>query len=48
MEKSMKLILRIDRMKGVGFLGEEKEVPISEEMLREINEIAEIIRKTSK
>lgn len=42
----MKLFLRIDRMKGVRFSGEEKEVPISEETLRELNEIAEITRKT--
>jgi len=46
MGKPMKLFLKIIRMKGVGFSGNEKELPISEEMLREINEIAEITRKT--
>jgi KaiC/GvpD/RAD55 family RecA-like ATPase len=46
MEKPMKLILKIDRMKGVEFSKKEKEVPISEEMLKEINEIAESTRKT--
>lgn len=45
-EKPMKLLLKIDRMKGVGFSGKESQVPISEEMLKEINEIAEITRKT--
>jgi KaiC/GvpD/RAD55 family RecA-like ATPase len=45
MEKPMKLFLKIDRMKGVRFSGEEREVPISEEMLREIYAIAEITRK---
>jgi KaiC/GvpD/RAD55 family RecA-like ATPase len=46
MEKPMRLFLKIDRMKGVGFSKEEKEVPVSEKMLREINEIAEATRKT--
>jgi hypothetical protein len=46
MEKPMKLFLKIERMKGVGFSKEEKEVPISVELLKEINEIAEITRKT--
>ncbi|MBN1926609.1 MAG: hypothetical protein JW798_12315, partial [Prolixibacteraceae bacterium] len=46
MEKHMKLFLRIERMKNVEFLKKEKEVPISEEMLKEINEIAEETRKT--
>jgi KaiC/GvpD/RAD55 family RecA-like ATPase len=46
MEKPMKLFLRIERMKNVGFSKKEKEVPISEEMLKEINGIAEITRKT--
>ncbi|MBN2402695.1 MAG: hypothetical protein JXN64_09860 [Spirochaetes bacterium] len=45
MEKPMKLFLKIDRMKGVRFSGKEREVPISEKMLREISEIAEITRK---
>jgi len=45
MEKPMKLFLKIDRMKGVRFSGKEREVPISEEMLREIIEIADITRK---
>jgi len=46
MEKPMKLFLKIERMKSVGFLKEEKEVPISAELLKEINEIAEATRKT--
>jgi KaiC/GvpD/RAD55 family RecA-like ATPase len=46
MEKPMKLFLKIDRMKGVEFSKKEKEVPISEEMLKEINKIAEETRKT--
>jgi len=46
MEKPTKLFLKINRMKEVRFSGEEREVPISEEMLREIKEIAEITRKT--
>lgn len=46
MEKPMKLFIRVDRMKGNKFLKEETEVPISEEMLREIKAIAEITRKT--
>ena len=46
MGKPMKLFLRIDRMKEVAFSAEEKEVPISVETLRELNEIAEITRKT--
>jgi len=33
-------------MKGVEFTKKEKEVPISEEMLKEINEIAKKTRKT--
>lgn len=33
-------------MKGVEFLKEEKEVSISAELLKEINEIAEATRKT--
>jgi len=45
MEKPMKLLLKIDRMKDVKFSKEEKEVPISGEMLQEINEIAEATRK---
>jgi KaiC/GvpD/RAD55 family RecA-like ATPase len=44
MGKSMKLFLKIDRMKEVGFQKKEKEVPISEEMFKEINEIAEATR----
>jgi len=46
MEKPMKLFLKIDKMKGVRFSRKEREVPISEEMLKEIKEIAEITRKT--
>jgi len=46
MEKHMKLFLKITRMKGVEFSGEETEVPIPEETLKEINEIAEATRKT--
>ncbi|MBN2275875.1 MAG: hypothetical protein JXR41_02680 [Bacteroidales bacterium] len=46
MEKPMKLFLRIDRMKEVAFSKKEIEVPISEELLKEINAIAEITRKT--
>jgi KaiC/GvpD/RAD55 family RecA-like ATPase len=46
MEKSMKLFLKIERMKGVEFSKDEKEVPISAELLKEINEIAEATRKT--
>ncbi|MBN1926336.1 MAG: hypothetical protein JW798_10925 [Prolixibacteraceae bacterium] len=46
MEKPMKLFLKIERMKNVKFLKKEKEVPISEVMLKEINEIAEETRKT--
>ncbi len=46
MKKPMKLYLKIDRMKEVEFSKQEKEVPISEEMLKEINEIAEETRKT--
>jgi len=46
MEKFIKLILKIDRVKGVEFSKKEKEVPILEEMLEEINEIAESTRKT--
>ena len=46
MEKPMKLILKIDRMKGVKFSKNEKEVPISGKMLKEINEIAASTRKT--
>ncbi|SHJ86917.1 RecA-superfamily ATPase, KaiC/GvpD/RAD55 family [Tangfeifania diversioriginum] len=46
MEKPMKLFLKIERMKGVEFSNEEKEVPISAELLKEINEIAEATRKT--
>jgi len=46
MGNPMKLFLKIERMKKVGFSGKEREVPIPEEMLREIKEIAEITRKT--
>jgi len=45
MEKPMKLFLKITRIKGVEFSGKETEVPIPEEMLKEINEIAEATRK---
>ncbi len=46
MEKPMKLFLRIDRMKNVGFSKKEKEISIPEEMLNEINVIAHKTRKT--
>lgn len=46
MEKPMKLFLKILRMKYVNYSKKEKEVPVSEEMLKEINEIAEATRKT--
>jgi hypothetical protein len=46
MEKPMKLVLKVVRMKGVEFSNKEKEVPVSEEMFKEINEIAEATRKT--
>ena len=46
MEKPMRLFLQINRMKGVRFLPEEREVPISEKMLREIKQIAESTRTT--
>lgn len=45
MEKPMRLFLKIDRMKEVSFSKDETEVPISAEMLKEINEIAETTRK---
>jgi len=45
MEKPMRLFLKITRMKDVEFSGKETEVPIPEEMLIEINEIAEATRK---
>lgn len=45
MEKPMKLLFRISRMKGVGFSGEEINVPISQEVLMEIKEIADATRK---
>jgi KaiC/GvpD/RAD55 family RecA-like ATPase len=46
MGKPMKLFFKISRMKDVKFSGMETEVPISEVMLKEINEIAEATRKT--
>jgi|LSQX01.2.fsa_nt_gb KaiC/GvpD/RAD55 family RecA-like ATPase len=46
MEKPMKLFLKIERMKSVEFSTGEKEVPISAELLKEINEIAEATRMT--
>jgi KaiC/GvpD/RAD55 family RecA-like ATPase len=46
MEKPIRLFFRIERMKGVRFLRTEREVPIPEEMFREISQIAEITRKT--
>lgn len=46
MEKPMRLFLKITRMKGVEFSNKEREVPIPEEMLKEINIIAEATRKT--
>jgi KaiC/GvpD/RAD55 family RecA-like ATPase len=46
MDKPFRLFLKINRMKGVRFSEKEREVPISEEMLREMREIAEITRKT--
>ncbi|MBN2213577.1 MAG: hypothetical protein JW723_04980 [Bacteroidales bacterium] len=45
-EKPMRLFFKIVRMKGVEFSAEEKEVPIPQEMLIEINKIAESTRKT--
>jgi KaiC/GvpD/RAD55 family RecA-like ATPase len=46
MEKPMKLFLKIERMRGVRYSEKERRVPIPEEMLREIKDIAEITRKT--
>jgi KaiC/GvpD/RAD55 family RecA-like ATPase len=46
MEESMKLFLKIERMKEVIFSGKEAEVPIPATMLKEISEIAEMTRKT--
>ncbi len=46
MEKPMRLFLKIVRMKEVEFSKKEKKVPIPEEMLEEINKIAEATRKT--
>ncbi|MBN2482149.1 MAG: hypothetical protein JXB19_10435 [Bacteroidales bacterium] len=46
MEKPMTLFLKINRMKEVKFSKKEKAVPISKEMLKEINKIAEETRKT--
>ncbi len=46
MEKPMRLFLRSERMKGVRFSRKEREVPIPEEMFREICQIAKITRKT--
>jgi KaiC/GvpD/RAD55 family RecA-like ATPase len=46
MEAPMKLFLKITRIKDVKFSGKETEVPIPEEMLKEINEIAQVTRKT--
>jgi len=45
MEKPMELYLKIDRMLGVKFLGEEVKVPISREMLDEIKATADKTRK---
>ena len=45
MEKGMKLFYRIERMKGVNFSREEIEIPISREILTEIQGIAEATRK---
>ena len=46
MEKPMRLFLNIVRMKGVSFSKKEKELPMPEEMLEEINRIAKVTRKT--
>jgi KaiC/GvpD/RAD55 family RecA-like ATPase len=46
MEKPMRLFLKIVRMKEVRFSAQEKEVPIPQGMLDEINKIAEATRKT--
>lgn len=45
MREEMKLFLRVERMKGVGFSAEEKEVPIAEGLFMELSEIEEITRK---
>ncbi len=45
MEKPMSLFLNISKMKGVKFSREEIEVPISQEVLTEIKDIAEATRK---
>ncbi len=45
MEKPMKLFLRVSRMKNVQFSKEEEEVPITQEMLREIKSVADTTRK---
>jgi hypothetical protein len=41
----MKLYLRIDKIKGTEIISEEVPVPIKREILEEIKEIAESVRK---
>ena len=45
MEKPMRLFFRISKMKGIKFSREEIEVPISQEVLSEIKDVAETTRK---
>jgi len=45
MEKPMKLFFKVSKMKGVRFSREEIKVPILQEVLNEIKDIAEITRK---
>jgi KaiC/GvpD/RAD55 family RecA-like ATPase len=45
MEKPMRLFFKISKMKGVKFSREEIEVPISQEVLSEIKDVAEVTRK---
>ncbi|MBN2424967.1 MAG: hypothetical protein JXR46_11545 [Calditrichaceae bacterium] len=45
MDKSVKLLFKISRMKGVSFSKEEISVPISQTALMDIKDIAEIMRK---
>ncbi len=45
MQESMKLYFRIERMKNARFKKDEVNVPISEDMFREISKIAEASRK---
>ncbi len=45
MEKQMRLFFTISKMKGVKFSREEIEVPISQDVLNEIKDVAETTRK---